>query len=61
MDATYPGQGVISNKNRKLFEAWDNEDPIDNWECERCKRIESIPGNPNPFVKHVCVENGLWQ
>ena len=60
MDAAYPGHGVISRKNKKLFEAWDNEDPVDNWECERSRRIESIQGNPNPFVKKVCVQEGLW-
>jgi deoxyribonuclease I len=44
MDAAYPGRGVISEKNRKLFEAWDREDPVDDWERER------LQGNPNLFV-----------
>jgi len=57
MDAAYPGHGVISNKNQKLFKAWDEQDPVDKWECERNKRIEQIQGNENPFVKSVCVEN----
>jgi deoxyribonuclease-1 len=35
MDAAYPGRGVISEKNRQLFEAWDREDPVDAWERER--------------------------
>jgi deoxyribonuclease-1 len=51
MDAAYPGRGVISDKNRKLFEAWDKEDPVDAWERERVSRIEQLQGNPNPFVK----------
>lgn len=46
----YPGHGIISNKNRKLFEAWDKADPVDTWEIERCRRIEKIQGNHNPFV-----------
>jgi deoxyribonuclease-1 len=50
MDAAYPGRGVISEKNRKLFEAWDREDPVDTWERERVRRIEQRQGNPNPFV-----------
>ena len=29
MDRAYPGHGIISKKNRKLFKAW---------ECERCRR-----------------------
>ena len=60
MDAAYPGHGVISRKNRKLFKAWDEQDPIDPWECERNKRIEKLQGNENPFVKRLCVEKGLW-
>lgn len=59
-NSSYPGHGIISKKNRKLFEAWDKEDPVDYWECERSKRIESIQGNANPFVKNVCVEKGFW-
>jgi deoxyribonuclease-1 len=29
MEAAYPGQGIISKKNRKLFEAWDRQDTVD--------------------------------
>jgi deoxyribonuclease-1 len=60
MDWAYPGRGVISNKNKKLFKAWDKEDPVDAWECERCKRIEGLQKNENPFVKKVCQEKGMW-
>ncbi len=60
MDRAYPGHGIISGKNRKLFEAWDREDPVDQWECERCKRIERIQGNENRVVKERCVEKGIW-
>ncbi len=42
MNWAYPGHGIISKKNRKLFEAWDKEDTMDDWECERSKRIEGI-------------------
>jgi deoxyribonuclease-1 len=48
--ATYPGRGIISDKNRKLFEAWNPEAPVDDWERERARRIEQMQGNPNPFV-----------
>jgi deoxyribonuclease I len=51
MDAAYPGRGIISEKNRKLFEAWDREDPVDAWEPERVRRIERLQGNPNPIVQ----------
>ena len=60
MDRAYPGHGIISRKNRKLIEAWDRKDPVDEWECERCRRIEKIQGNENLFVKKACVEMGRW-
>jgi deoxyribonuclease-1 len=60
MDWAYPGHGIISKKNRKLFKAWDKEDPVDEWECERGKRVEQIQGNENPFVKKACVEKEMW-
>lgn len=59
MDAAYPGRGVVSGKNRKLFEGWDGEDPVDAWECERQRRIEALQGNSNPFVAEACSERGL--
>lgn len=60
MEAAYPGQGVMSRANEKLYEAWDKQDPVDAWECERCKRIEAIQGNENPFVKKPCQAAGMW-
>ena len=56
----YPGHGIIINKNRKLFDAWDKQDEVDAWECQRVKRIENIQGNENPFVKQACVREDLW-
>ena len=54
MDSVYPGRGIISNKNRKLFDAWNKSDPVDEWECERTKRIEKIQGNRNEVVMRDC-------
>jgi deoxyribonuclease-1 len=50
MDKAYPGKGIISRSNQKLFEAWDKLDPVDDWERERARRIEAIQGNQNPFI-----------
>jgi deoxyribonuclease I len=58
MNWAYPGHGVISKKNRKLFKAWNKQDPVDDWECERDRRIEKIQGNENPYVKKACAEAG---
>ncbi len=54
MDKAYPGRGIISRKNRKLFDAWAKLDPVDKWECERQERIKGIQGNGNPFVEGEC-------
>jgi len=54
MDSVYPGRGIISKKNRKLFDAWNKSDPVDEWECERAKRIEKIQGNRNEVVMVEC-------
>lgn len=51
MDWAYPGRGIISKKNRKLFEVWDKVDPVDGWERERARRIRKVQGNENPFVR----------
>jgi deoxyribonuclease-1 len=50
MEWAYPGHGIISRSNQKLFEAWHKEDPVDDWERERARRIEGIQGNRNPFI-----------
>ncbi len=59
MNQAYPKQGIISKANKKLFNAWDKGDPVDAWECERCRRIEAIQGNENPILKKACKKAGL--
>jgi len=54
MDSVYPGRGIISKKNRNLFDAWNKSDPVDEWECERARRIERIQGNRNEVVLEKC-------
>ena len=54
MDSAYPDRGIISKKNRKLFNACNKSDPVDEWECERAKRIEKIQGNMNEVVMRDC-------
>ncbi len=54
MDSVYPNRGIISKKNWKLFEAWHKSDPVDEWECERAKRIEKIQGNRSEIVMRSC-------
>lgn len=54
MDDAYPGRGIISKKNKKLFDAWSKIDPVDAWECERERRISKIQGNGNTYVQSLC-------
>ena len=54
MDQSYPGRGVISGTNRKLYEAWDKQFPVTEWECKRADKIKKIQGNENSFLKERC-------
>ncbi|GBC64129.1 endonuclease I [Desulfonema ishimotonii] len=60
MNDAYPGRNIISPDEKKLFLKWAEDDPVDEWECKRGRRIERLQGNVNPFVKGVCQEKGLW-
>ena len=51
MDQTYPGHGIISGKNGKLFEAWDKEHPAGDWECRRAEKIKALQQNENEVLK----------
>lgn len=54
-DDAYP-KYHMSDSTRKLMTAWDKMYPVDEWECERAKRIEKLQGNENKFVKSKCAE-----
>jgi deoxyribonuclease I len=54
MDQNYPGHGIISNKNRKLFEVWDHSHSVTDWECKRARLIEARQGNENQVLKERC-------
>lgn len=56
MADAYPGRGITSKKNRKLLDAWDKQDPVDRWECEKEKRIREVQGNENVFIKRECKD-----
>jgi len=54
MDLAYPGRGIISEKNQKLFEAWDKLYPPNDWECQRAQAIEAVQRNPNIILRNRC-------
>ena len=51
MDQAYPGRGIVGRKRKRILEAWDKADPVDDWERTRNQRIARIQGNANPFVE----------
>ena len=50
---------LISRRMKRLFEAWERDDPVDRWECERERRIAKIQGNRNLIVADACRRAGL--
>lgn len=55
MDQAYPGRGIVSDKNRPLFEAWNRQYPVTDWECERARRIQAVQKNVNPILAPACA------
>lgn len=60
MAQAYPHHFKLSRQQEKLMQGWDNQYPVTKWECTRAKRIESIQGNKNEFVKDACLAAELW-
>lgn len=44
----------LSRSQYRLFEAWNNSDPVSEWELRRNKRIKIIQGNGNCFITRDC-------
>ncbi len=42
----------LSKQDTQLLTAWNNLDPVDEWEKTRNQRINKIQGNENPYVSH---------
>lgn len=55
MEQAYPGRGIISDKNEKLFAAWDKLFPVTDWECRRAEKIRLVQGNENEVLKARCA------
>ena len=49
-DHQYPDRGIVSNKNRALFEAWDQLHPVDELECRRWEKFETKNGYVHLFA-----------
>lgn len=60
MQWAYPERVKLSEKMNKLMLRWNETYPVSAWECLRAKRIESLQGNENPFVKEPCRKAKIW-
>lgn len=40
----------LSRQDEQLYRAWNNEDPPDDWERTRNRRIKAIQGQANPYI-----------
>ena len=49
----------MSRQQRQLMNAWDKTYPVDQWECERAKRIQKIQGNHNEILEQSCLKAGF--
>lgn len=43
----------ISDSQRKLFEVWAKQDPVDEWERVKNKRIKAVQGNSNKYIENL--------
>ncbi len=59
MEAAYPNYSM-SKQQRQLMNAWSNQQPVNEWECTRAKRIEAIQGNENQVIKSHCEAVKFW-
>ncbi|GGZ93952.1 deoxyribonuclease [Ignatzschineria ureiclastica] len=49
----------LSKNEERLMSAWNKSYPVQKWECERNRIIESVQGNDNPFITQQCQALGL--
>lgn len=43
--------GVDISQHRSMLEGWHREDPPDDWERERSRRVKKIQGRGNPWIE----------
>ncbi len=53
MDATYPHY-KMTEKQRKLMQAWNKKFPAGKWECKRGELIQKIQKNKNEILEASC-------
>lgn len=46
----------LSKQQTQLFEVWDKQFPVTQWECTRDQRIAGKQGNHNPYIQQACQQ-----
>lgn len=59
MEDTYAPVYRMSDRQKKMVEAWNRQHPVTQWECTRAGRIAALQGNENRFVAEACRKAGL--
>jgi deoxyribonuclease-1 len=54
MEQTYPQYIKFNQSIKKLIIKWDQEDPVNAWECKRAILISNIQGNTNKILQNRC-------
>lgn len=52
MSSTYPTMMVLSSEEKKMFERWSAEDPVDSAEKMFASKKRAVQGNSNPYVEN---------
>ena len=55
MEQTYPQYIKFNQSIKKLIIKWDQDDPVDTWECKRANLISYIQGNTNKILQNRCA------
>ena len=55
MEQTYPQYIIFNQSIKKLIIKWDQDDPVDEWECKRAILISNIQGNTNKILQNRCT------
>ena len=49
----------LTSAETSQYKRWSDAAPVDQWECERARRIQKTQGNQNRFVIEACAKKGL--
>ena len=56
MNLTYPGRGIISKKNKAMYERWSLNDPVDKEECSTYYKKKNFQKSLNPILESLCLK-----